>query len=511
MFDDADQAGLSRRRLLTGLGASAAVTVAAGADALPRSAIKRWDANTDVLVSGSGAAGISAALEARQAGARVLLIEALTRFGGASAMSGGVIYAGGGTALQRALNVEDSVEQMYRFLSAAGGKHPALDKIQLYCEESVAHFDWLVARGIPYTEKLTTAKGLPMGDESLYFSGTELAWPARELARPAPRGHVPGVSGMNGGRSLMQLLLSEGDRAGITMAAGMAGQRLVVESDGRVSGMLVRGDSGDLAIQARRGVVLACGGFIHNREMLQRYAPELYDCSVPWGNAGDLGGGINMGIAVGAAALRMHQGFAIAPLYPPENVLAGIVVNASGQRFISEESYHGVLGDAIAYHQQGRAWLITDQHSGYSGQQDNFLPVAEGRTIGDIASQVGFPRGALQHSVAYYNRHAVNGNDPMFHKSAAHLKPLQGPPYKAWDLSVKNAFFAAHTFGGLQTTIDGEVINSFGEHIAGLYAAGRNTAGLPAAPYIASGLSVGDCTFFGRRAGRAAAMGEALT
>ena len=498
-------AGISRRSLLAGLGATAAATVASGTAALPRSAVKSWDMTTDVLVAGSGAAGVSAAIEARQAGASVLLVESLPRFGGSSAMSGGVVYAGGGTALQQALKIQDSAEAMYHLIAGAGGKHPELDKIQLYCEQSAAHFDWLVAQGVPYNDKLATAKGLPMGDESLYFSGTELAWPARELARPAPRGHVPGVPGMNGGRRLMQALLPRAEALGVSLRANVAAHRLVTESDGRIAGVLVSIEGEPRTIAVNRGLVLACGGFIHNREMLQRYAPELYDCSVPWGNAGDLGDGINMGIAVGGAALRMHQGFAIAPLYPPENVLSGIVVNTSGQRFISEESYHGVLGDAIAYHQQGRAWLITDQGSSYRTHQDNFLPVAQGNSIGDIAGQLDFPQGALQHTVAYYNRHAGNGDDPLFRKSQPYLRPLQGPPYRAWDLSVANAFFPAHTFGGLHTTTDGQVINSFGNAIPGLYAAGRTSAGLPTAPYIASGLSVGDCTFFGRRAGLAAA------
>mgnify|MGYP000288006347 CR=1 FL=1 len=87
----------------------------------------------------------------------------------------------------------------------------------------------------------------------------------------------------------------------------------------------------------------------------------------------------------------------------------------------------------------------------------------------------------------------------------AYLWLLQGAPYKAWDLSVADAFFPALTFGGLHTNLDGQVLSSFGDIIPGLYAAGRNTAGIPTAPYIASGLSVGDCTFFGRRAGRAVA------
>ena len=366
----------------------------------------------------------------------------------------------------------------------------------------MSHFDWLVAQGVPYSDKFTAAKGLPMGDESLYYSGNELAWPARDLATPAPRGHVPGVAGMTGGRSLMAALLARARSAGIALQSRSAGEKLVRGRDGSVAGMRVDMNGERRSIRARRGVVLASGGFIHNPQMLRRYAPELSDCSVPWGNAGDLGAGIVMGMAAGAAALRMHHGFAIVPVYPPEHVLAGIVVNAQAQRFVAEDSYHGVMGHHIAYHQSGQAWLITDSDSDFGFQQDNFLQVGEANTIGDLAVAVGFPQGALQHTVAYYNRFAASGRDPLFHKSQAYLRPVQGPPYRAWNLSVDKAFFPAHTFGGLQTSVDGEVVNSFGEVIPGLYAAGRTSAGLPMAPYIASGLSVGDCTFFGRRAGR---------
>lgn len=500
--------GVNRRQLLAGMGAAALTSFAAGSAALPRSSIKRWDLETDVLVAGSGSAGASAAIEARQAGAEVLMIEALPKLGGSSAMSAGVVYAGGGTSLQRALGIRDTVEDMYNFI-VAGSLHPQLDKVQLYCEESAEHFDWLFEQGVPYSQKFTEAKGVPMGDESLYFSGNELAWPSRDAARPAPRGHVPGVPGMTGGRRLMESLLPRARALGATTRTSTEGRQLIVESDGRVAGMLLNAGDEVIAVRARRGVVLACGGFIHNREMVRHFAPELYNCSVPWGNAGDQGRGIAMAMALGGAALRMHQGFAIAPIYPPENVLSGIVVNAAAQRFIAEDSYHGVLGDAIAYHQQGRAWMITDQRSAYSFHQDNFLPVAEANTIGDLAEKLAFPDGALQHTVAYYNRFAANAEDPLYRKAERFVRPVQGPPYRAWDLSVSNAFFPAHTFGGLHTNTHGQVLNSFGQLIPGLYAAGRTTAGLPTAPYIASGLSVGDCTFFGRRAGRHAASGVA--
>ena len=505
MASPTDHAGLKRRQLLAGLGVASVAGLAGAVRAQPGAQPGAWDMTTDVLVVGSGAAGASAAIEASQAGAAVLLIESLPRFGGSSAMSAGVVYAGGGTALQRALGVRDSVEAMSAFIAGMSGPQPPLEKIQLYCEQSPAHFDWLVEQGVRYGEKLATAMSVPLDGESLYFSGAERAWPARELAAPAPRGHVPLGPGMTGGRALMEALLARVRALGVSMLSGIEARRLVVARDGRILGMEVSTNGERKNIRARRGVVLASGGFIHNREIVRQYAPHLYECSVPWGNIGDQGVGINIGIGAGAAALRMHQGFAIVPLYPPESVLAGIVVNAAAQRFVPEDTYYGVLGDAIAYHQQGRAWLITDRDSHLPPQQDNFPQLAQANTIGDLAEQLGFPRGALQHTVAYYNRNALNGEDPLFHKSPAYLRPLQGPPYRAWNLSVDQAFVPAHTFGGLYTTVDGQVLDGFGDAIPGLYAAGRTAAGLPAAPYIASGLSVGDCTFFGRRAGLAAA------
>ncbi len=497
--------GLNRRQLVAAVGAGSAL-VAKGALALPRTNVPRWDLQVDVLVAGSGAAGACAAIEAKTAGASVLVVEALSVPGGSSALSGGVVYAGGGTSLQRALKVQDSPEAMFRFLTRAGSPNPPRKKMQLYCEQSPAHFDWLVAQGVPYTDKLTTAKGLPMGDESLYYSGTELAWPARELAVPAPRGHVPGVMGMNGGQTLMKALLGQLKRLGVELRTQVVSQQLIVENDGRVSGIVVDEGGERKYLGARRGVVLACGGFIHNQAMLEQHAPHLARCSAPWGGAGDLGQGINMGIGAGAAALRMNEGFAVAPIYPPENAISGILVNAAGQRFIGEDAYHAVIGHAIAYEQQGRAWLVTDQRSSYSDPQDNFPLAAQGSTIGSIAEQLALPSGALQNTVAYYNRFAGKGQDPMYRKSKTFLRPIQGPPYKAWEVSVDGAFFPAHTLGGLATTPDGEVISSFDEVIPGLYAAGRNTAGIPTAPYIASGLSVGDASFFGRRAGKAAAQ-----
>ena len=476
---------------------------------MPRSQLRGWDIFTEVLVAGSGAAGVCAAIEARSAGAGVLLLDSLPRPGGVSAMSAGVIYAGGGTALQRALGIEDSTEAMYEFLLASGSRYPQLDKLQRYCEGSPAHFDWLFELGVPYQRKLSQSRGVPRDDASLYYSGNERAWPARDVAAPAPRGHLPGIPGINGGRALMEILLRRARTAGVGLQADAVLEQLVVERDGRVAGAIVRIGGVRQAIRAGRGVVLCCGGFILNREMVANHMPDLLACSAPWGGPGDLGSGLLIGAGVGAAARRLHEGAAVLPLGPPDLVLGGIVVDASGQRFIAEDSFPGVLGDAIVRRQGGRAWLITDHASSFPDNQDGIRQVAIANSLGNLASQLAFPRGALQNTVAYYNRNAANGEDPQFRKGRKYLRPLQGPPYRAWNLAPDQAFCAAYSLGGLHTAAGGEVLNAGGEPIPGLFAAGRATAGVPGAPYVAEGLSLGDSTFFGRLAGASAAARSA--
>lgn len=520
LVDSKNAASLTRRRLLAAMAATAAGAAFAKGDekdsgvelndASPRiaensRAIRHWDITTDVLVAGSGAAGISAAIDAARAGAKVLVVEKLNKLGGSSAMSGGVIYAGGGTALQKALGYEDSVEDMYHYIAESGRKHPHLDKIQVYCEESVAHFDWLLANGVPYKEEFSASKGLAFNEAGLYYSGSEEAWPWRDRFKPVPRGHVPWEKGHQGGRKLMEALIASANALGVKSMKRVSAERLVLEDDGRVVGMIADVQGKRTRIRARRGVVLACGGFIHNREMVRLYAPELYDCSVPWANAGDLGIGIRMGMGAGAAALRMDQGFAIGPIYPPENTIAGIAVNENAQRFTTEEGYHAVMGNDVTYKHNGVAYFICDKTSDRPAGSDGQPLIAEADTIAELEQKAGFPEGSLQMTVDYYNRHARKGQDPMFHKSKKYLSAIDKPPFKVYDLSVDRAQYSSHTFGGLQTLPNSQVVNIWGDAIPGLYAAGRTTSGLPTSPYIASGISVGDCTFFGRKAGQSAA------
>ncbi|MBN50420.1 MAG: flavoprotein [Spongiibacteraceae bacterium] len=503
-----DKSSLKRRALLGGLAAAPVLSALPVSAAAARSDVKSWYASVDVVVVGSGVAGTSAAIAAGRDGARVLVLESLAKLGGSSAMSGGVVYAGGGTALQKACGIEDSVDAMRAYILAASGLYAQRDKVDLYCEQSPEHFDWLVQQGVHYEAGFTSEKGLPGTTDSLYYSGSEQVHEFAQSIKPAPRGHVPGFKGWTGGRSLMEALIPSARRAGAKYLTGVNCERLIVESDGRVAGVTVQMDGETRHIRAKRGVILAAGGFIHNREMLSVYAPELAQCSVPWGNMGDQGMGIRMGMSVGGTAAQMHHGFAIMPLYLPDHVLKGIVVNERGQRFIGEDAYHAFLGHEIAFHQKGRAWLITDKTSQYGYDDYRVSEVARANSIQALEQKLGFAENALKDSVDYYNHHARKGGDPLLNKAKAYLSPIAKAPFIAYDLSVDKAFFPAHTFGGLRTNTRSEVLNAWNEPIPGLYAAGRTTAGLPVAPYIASGISVGDGSFFGRIAGSNAAGGR---
>jgi 3-oxo-5alpha-steroid 4-dehydrogenase len=130
-----------------------------------------------------------------------------------------------------------------------------------------------------------------------------------------------------------------------------------------------------------------------------------------------------------------------------------------------------------------------------------------GETIEELEREAGMPEGSLQHTVAYYNRFASRGEDPLFQKTAEFLKPLTKPPFGLLDYRVETAMWSVFTMGGLHTSVDGEVLDAEDAVVPGLFAAGRTTSGLAAQGY-SSGLSLADATFFGRRAGLAAAGGS---
>jgi succinate dehydrogenase/fumarate reductase flavoprotein subunit len=468
--------------------------------------IRAWDEEVDVLVVGLGAAGAAAALEAARAGAGTLVLERAGGGGGTSALSGGVLYLGGGTALQKACGFEDSAEDMFKYLMASSGLSPDEAKIALYCEGSVEHYDWVVAQGVPFKPTFYYGcSGEPPTDDGLVWSGSECAHPFVEIARPAPRGHVPRMPYQTG-PLLMQKLCAAVEASPARVAANQRCVALVQAADGGVVGAVAQAFGRERAFRARRGVVLTTGGFINNDEMLAAHQPLIGRVRFRVGAEGDDGSGIRLGVAAGGATIHMDAASISLPVTQPWGLKRGILVNAQGQRFINEDAYYGRLGEWALLHHGGRAWLVVDD-AVFEKPEYDFEVAAVAETPAELERELGLPPGSLEATLALYNRHAERGADPLFHKRPEYLKPLVVPPFGAFGCSTENSLYAAFTLGGLRTDVDGRVLDPEGEPVPGLFAAGRATSGIAVGGY-SSGISLGDGTFFGRRAGRAAARGR---
>ena len=470
--------------------------------------VDSWFAEYDVIVVGLGVAGGCAGVEANRAGASTLVLERASRGGGATAESEGTMYFGGGTRVQKAAGFEDTLENMMAHMTDAAGPTADPEKVRLYCEGSLEHFDFMESCGVEFKDTFYDEKVIfPPTDDCLIYSGNELAWPFSESAKPVPRGHKPKREG-SAGTYIIESLIDTLTKEGATIQNDCGVETLVQDESGRILGVIASFEGEERAYRARGGVILTTGGFIFNREMVERYAPDLAKCSFPIGNrTGCDGSGIRMGMGVGAAAVNMSEGLMTTPFFPPPTHIKGLLVNAQGSRFINEDSYHGRVTDAILRKADGTAYLIVDD-SLYD-EEKQFVPykiAGMGETIEELEAELSIPKGHLVHTFEAYNESAEKGEDPTQHKASKWLSPLNNPPYAALDLSVDKSVWAVLTLGGLDTQPSGEVLTVDGRVVQGLYAAGRASAGLTrSGSHYASGMSIGGGSFFGRLAARAAA------
>jgi 3-oxo-5alpha-steroid 4-dehydrogenase len=216
-----------------------------------------------------------------------------------------------------------------------------------------------------------------------------------------------------------------------------------------------------------------------------------------------------MGALAGGEAVNMGEGLLLNSWYPPSSHLMGILVDAQGQRFVNEDAAIGRTSDAIVARAGARAWLVVDDAI-YGRTQARHRLAAVEESFEALEAALGIPEGALVRTIQAYNRDAAAGRDPLFHKARRWLRPLQAPPYAALDTSPARSIWGGFTLGGLRSRATGEVLDAGGREVAGLYVAGRNAAGLcREGRTYASGLSIGEATFFGRLAGRRAAGAEA--
>ncbi len=475
--------------------------------------VAHWDLETDVAVVGFGGAGGCAAIEAADAGSEVMIFELASASGGSTAMSSAEIYMGGngGTRVQRACGFEDSTEDMFTYMMMCAGPQADEAKIRNYCENSLAHFEWLCELGVPFKDSFHEERAIMcLTDDGLLYTGSEKAYPFRESAKPAARGHNLYIEGDNGGPLFMKIVTENVDRRErIAVHYETRALALIVNDSGAVVGLVIRQDQRELHVRARQGVILCAGGFVMNEDMLRRYAPKLTHGTQPIGNPGDTGTGIMMGMSVGGAAINMHEGFISIPYYPPASITGGILVNDKGQRFINEDVYHARLCQAVLDQPGDRFYFVltVDQYGDY--EKFNFMNAAiagTGETVEELEEELGMRRGTLQATIAVYNEDCSSGEDTLFHKAPEWLQGLE-PPLVALDVTPGRGVFVPYfTLGGLDTLPTGEVVDAQRRVITGLYAAGRTACGVVRrAEGYSSGMSVGDATFSGRLAGRQAA------
>lgn len=478
--------------------------------AYPAEQVEDWDLETDVAIVGFGIAGTCAAIEARQAGAKVDIFEVAAAAGGSAAMSGGEFYLGGGTEVQKAAGFDDTVEDYAAYLRMMGGPGADEERVALLAREGVSHFHWLKEQGVPFKGTYLPGKWPePPTDDTLIWCGSEAAWPFRDVAKPAPRGHTAQAEGRGAGALAMQVLSERAMALGATAHFSTRVLCLVASREGAVLGLVARIDGEARFVRARKGVILCAGGFICNTGMVRQHAPLALKVNpYPITGGNDDGAGILMGQSVGGAVSHMEQFFATRTTYPPESLVKGIFVNEQGQRFINEDAYHGRVAQYCLRQSGGRAWLLLDNATfGRPASYPQVTVAAVGESWAEVESELGLPQGELVQTVESYNRYAAAGSDPQFHKQPEWMQPLVEPPFAALSFCIADYPAVTFTLGGLLTRPVGEVLDLAGQAIAGLYAAGRTTCGIPRwGDGYSSGSSLADSSFFGRCAGRTAAL-----
>lgn len=440
--------------------------------------------STDIVVIGAGAAGLTAAITAHDAGARVILLEKQPITGGNSMLAAGGMNAAD-TRFQSAKNVKDSSELMFKD-TMTGGKNindPALVKI--LADESSKSIDWLTSIG---------------GDVSDV---------GRMAGASVNRTHRPTGGSAVGAHVIDVLRRNAADRK-IDVRINSTVVQILTNSDGRVMGVQVQGKHRGLYTVEAKAVVLASGGFSANAEMVESYRPE-YKGMATSNQPGATGDGMRVGERAGGKLIDMkeiqiHPTVAFGSRILITEAVRGngaILINKEGKRFVNELTTRDAASAAILQQQGKMAYLIIDEGIRKSLKQiEGYFHldlVKEGATVKELAEAIGVPPDALEATVATYNKAVENKNDAEF-KRPDMPRPIKTPKFYAIGIQPG----VHYTMGGLK--IDGEtrVLDKDGRPIPGLYAAGEVTGGVHGANRL-GGNSISETITFGRIAGARAA------
>lgn len=493
----------------------------------------------DVVVVGSGAGALAGAFTAVQQGLRTVVLEKAGTCGGITAYSGGNVFLPG-NPLALAAGLPDSADRARTFWHSLLGDADK-DRQEAFFETAPGLLDVLTRDPAlrfvlePMSEYYDVPGRLPGGSQvspeplSADELGAELLALVRPSIGPDRWGTPAPREQLWGGQALVGRFLLALQRSGLAeVRTGTAVDGLVVE-DGRVVGVEAQTAEGRITVRARRGVLLACGGFERNAELRARFGvPGRAEHSMAPRET-STGEALEAGLAVGAATDHLAEAWFCPALLEPDGsagfligLRGGIVVGPSGERFANESLPYDRFGRAMAAHAP-EAWLVFDSRERgripgircvTGPRREDYLAAGAWVTAEDLptlAERMGVPVAALVRSVERFNGFAEAGVDEDFHRGEDEfdlrwafpseqknpcLFPIDQGPFLAARLVLGDL----GTKGGLCTDPDANVLREDGTAIPGLYAAGNTMAAVTGPFYPAPGTPIGTAMVFAHRA-----------
>ena len=451
--------------------------------------------DVDVVVVGAGAAGLSAAITAQEAGANVLLLEKAGLTGGSTVRSGGKILAAG-TPWQEKQGYTDNADMMYEYLMSFDLDDIMNEElVRAFCDASASNLQWLEDRGVKVQDV-----------EYIHSSIT----PWRVHNTMGGGGQTSG----HGGQFTAPLTNLYTDKGGKTLYNCRA-EELITNEAGVVVGVKGTMKDGTKVTVNAKAVILATGGYAQNPEMLAKYAdflPYSPYGSVPMTNTGD---GLTMAVAVGAKnfdAPGLQLVYVSYDCYCGINEESGLIVSEDGLRVVDEYTYQSHVAQALADADSTCGFYIAAKKDGYAVEPYPMIQwgvtmehVPHAATIEELAGLIGVDAAALTATVARYNELCAKGVDEDFGKPAQYMIPVEGDEYYAFRMTPGTSV----TFGGLEIDTGAHVLDTNNQPIPGLYAAGEVAfTGLFDAEYPCCGMAIGSAVYYGRVAAENAVAGK---
>ncbi len=474
------------------------------------------DETTDVVIIGSGFAGLSAAIEARDAGASVIILEKMPYLGGNSIISAGY-YGCVDPERQRALGIKDSIDLHYKQTLAGGDNRGEPEKVKYMVEHALEGWQWLEQMGVKLVEPIFQLYGA--------------VW---------PRTHSPGYKRRKGGAAIVAALYDQIVQRQIPILLQYKVMRIVREQSqtGKVMGVEAIVGNHTINFRASKAVILASGGFCADVAMRTKYDPRFDDRFTTSNHAGATGEVLTIAEEVGAVLTDMDYIQAAGPIgrdirfqKRPAGVrklsyasrLSGLSTNSTiyldlkGNRIAACDARRDDISEAIMKTPEKVCYILNDlQGLGSSGRAFGEIPLESAMrlaekhpgevfmadTIAELAIKAGMEPAILEKTVNTYNSYIDAKYDPDFHQAQHNLLyKIEIPPF-----FISSGSPAVHYMcGGLKTdTANCQVIDRSGRHIPGLYAAGEIVGGVHGSNRL-GGNAIADCIVYGRLAGKSVA------